>query len=487
MSVSDDYLMHMYDPHIVLPPFTPPDYTHHSTIRGSNAIYAIAVSPDSMMIASGDEGGVIQIWDRRSHEKRCIHGDCVVSSVCFSPDSRWLVSASRDRIVRKWDCGTGLAFGSPFLGHTSDVNSVCMDGQRIISGSSDRTIRIWSCDTHELIGAPIDAGSDSVHAVALSKNHIAAAVGLDVCVFDIETRQQVFSMRGHTDCVWTVAFSPDGSRIVTGSWDMSVRIWDVQTRRQTHTLDGHKNHVISVAFSSDGHWVSSGSIDTTVRVWNSQTGQPLSVPLRGSTYVRGVSFFPNTLQLISGIGDQIYIWYALYKWQKPSQQITTIHLSQLPTFSFENISLEGYPSVVSSCCSPDGSFYAASTLEGHVSIWIGERKLLWETNTLIHPIHLLQLSEKQLILSAPDGSTLSWDLLDGKPTNDNAISCGPQINASNFHNSNLSNDTVSWYPFDFDAGLWAYVDGYLISFRARRRIYYHFRFPRSPIDTTFLL
>jgi hypothetical protein len=74
------------------------------------------------------------------------------------------------------------------------------------------------------------------------------------------------------------------------------------------------------------------------------------------------------------------------KWQKPSQQITAIHLSRQPTSSGnDRISLQGHPSVISACCSPDGSLYAASTLDGHVSIWNGDRTLLWETNILSIP------------------------------------------------------------------------------------------------------
>jgi WD40 repeat protein len=149
MSASGDYRTHMYDPRIGLPPpatlVTPPQYNHSSTIQGSNPIYAIAVSSDSRLIASGDDSGVVQIWDSRSHERVGKAGkhDGTVNSVCFSPDSRWLVSGSRDKSIRMWDCRTGEAMGSPLLGHTGDVNSVCTDGQRIISGSDDKTIRIW--------------------------------------------------------------------------------------------------------------------------------------------------------------------------------------------------------------------------------------------------------------------------------------------------------------------------------------------------------
>jgi WD40 repeat protein len=234
-------------------------------------------------------------------------------------------------------------------------------------------------------------------------------------------------------------------------------------------MDGHTGVVRSIAFSPDGHWIASGSADKIVRIWNSQTGVLVGPPLEGHrSGVTSVSFSPDTLQFISGSLDgTIRIWSAQGKWQKPSQQISTIHLSQQPTFRDDRTSLEDQPSIISACCSPDGSFHASSTLEGHVSIWDMDRKLVWETNTSIHPIHLLRFSESQLVLSAPDGSSVSWELLNGKPIREEGIIRGPQLDAtraSDRQSPSMSDDTVSWFPFHFDVGLWAYVDSCLIRF-----------------------
>jgi WD40 repeat protein len=79
-------------------------------------------------------------------------------------------------------------------------------------------------------------------------------------------------MEGHSNWVFSVAFSPDGTRIVSGSSDKTMRIWDAQTGLQTTVLEGHSGPVYSVAFSPDGTRIVSGSLDETVRIWDAQTG-----------------------------------------------------------------------------------------------------------------------------------------------------------------------------------------------------------------------
>ena len=81
-----------------------------------------------------------------------------------------------------------------------------------------------------------------------------------------------------------MAFSPDGTRIVSGSADKTVRVWDADTGQPIgQPLTGHTDAVRSVAFSPDGKRIVSGSADKTVRVWDADTGQPIGPPLTGHT------------------------------------------------------------------------------------------------------------------------------------------------------------------------------------------------------------
>ncbi|TFL01175.1 WD40-repeat-containing domain protein, partial [Pterulicium gracile] len=94
-----------------------------------------------------------------------------------------------------------------------------------------------------------------------------------VRIWDVSTGEEKHKLDGHASTVTSVAFSPDGTRVVSCSYDKSVRIWDASTGEEKHKLDGHRDPVNSVAFSPDGKRVVSASQAKDVHLWNTITGK----------------------------------------------------------------------------------------------------------------------------------------------------------------------------------------------------------------------
>ena len=125
---------------------------------------------------------------------------------------------------------------------------------------------------------------------------------------------------GHPEAVRSVAFSPNGKTLITGSRDNTVKLWDITSGRELKTLSGHSDSVLSVAFSPDGKTLGSGSSDKTVKLWDSASGREVITLLgrssTGTFYLDGhseaissVTFSPDGKTLASGSFDRtIKLW-----------------------------------------------------------------------------------------------------------------------------------------------------------------------------------
>ncbi|MCI0456777.1 MAG: protein kinase, partial [Gemmataceae bacterium] len=287
-----------------------------------------------------------------------------VWSVAFSPDGKRLASASSDKSVKVWEAQTGQELFS-LQGHTDRVWSVAFnrDGKRLASASGDKTVKVWNAQTgQELLTFKGHTGE--VRSVTFSPDgkRLASGSGTwdatkqvyvagEVKVWEAQTGQELLTLKGHTEGVWSVAFSPDGKRLASGSWDNTVKVWEAQTGQELLSLKGQVGYPQGVTFSPDGKHLASALQDRTVKVWDSQTGQEL-LSLKGHTRgISGVAFSPDGKRLASASRDR-----TLKVWDSQTGQ--------------ELLSLKGHSGMVWSLAfSPDGKRLASASEDGTVKIW----------------------------------------------------------------------------------------------------------------------
>ena len=164
----------------------------------------------------------------------------------------------------------------------------------------------WRC-VHTLVGH-----SQAVTSIAFSPDGATLASGSEdktIEMWKLDAGKRWYTLTGHSDWVTCVAFSPDGATLASGGRDKTIQIWDLNKGKWWYALRGHEDRVYAVAFSRDGQVLASGSRDKTVQLWNLNKGRPMSALSGHAGGVEAVAFSPGGEFLASGSRDKtLQLW-----------------------------------------------------------------------------------------------------------------------------------------------------------------------------------
>ena len=330
---------------------------------GTWAERLIAVSDKIAAIS----GGKVHIWEAGATQPKELIIDGEINQaqdLSSSQDGRLLAVAYGPPyekrslckgIIKIWDWASESLLHN-LKGHKGTVNAIALsaEGTHLVSGSDDTTVRIWPLVEGGRRHAPLilEGHSNKVLSVAYSPDgtKVASTDG-DVHVWDPHTGTpliQILDTGSHI-----VRFSPDNQHIALAG-NEQIHIWKTEGKgRKVTTLEGHNTPIQSIAYSPDGQRIVSGAKCNTLRVWDAIYGGEnlLKIP----TYVSGtnaVAYTPDGSQIISG-GDERMIRL----WKSGRQAFITSLVSE-QTRSIDSLQYSG-----------DGSQLAVGSYDGTVSIW----------------------------------------------------------------------------------------------------------------------
>ena len=380
----------------------------YKLIPTGSPITSIAVSADAKRVATGDQNGVVRIWDMRSGlpiGQPLQAGRGYITSVAFSPNGTRIAAGGSDRMLHLWDSETGQLIAAHSQAHANYVAGATFspDGTNFATVGGDELLRVWDAltgtaikksviapdargtnlafspaddclivgltdgtlmilDTDRFVGKPLIRNED-FSSVAFSPDGRLIASGgggltyqqndNSVRVWNSKTGEALAVAVGHEAAVTKLAFSPDSQRIVSSSLDGTVRVWDSKTGRQVGSpLPGHRGPVRGVAFSADGALIASGGDDSVLRIWKGNPGRPIGISRNVGAVIRAVAVSPNDTAIVSnGKDNSLQLWSLATG--KPLGAAFNGHNGEVSTVAF----------------SPSGKQIVSGGADGIVQFW----------------------------------------------------------------------------------------------------------------------
>jgi hypothetical protein len=223
---------------------------------------------------------------------------------------------------------------------------------------------------------------------------------------------EIYDLKGHSDAVESVVFSPDGTLALSGSNDNTIKLWDVLTGEELRTYRGHQKCVTSLAFSPDGRFFVSGSRDNTAKLWNVQSGEEIRTFRRHSEWVTAVAYSPDGRFFATGSWD-----YNIKLWE-----VSTF--LELRTF-------RGHSNAVYAIdFSPDGNTIVSGGRDSKIHLWdVGTGNIISELKGHSGHVEAVAFNPdgRRVLSGGSDNSIKLWD-----------VEKGIELNSYHIHNGKVN-------------------------------------------------
>ncbi|MSQ96898.1 MAG: hypothetical protein EXR98_20415 [Gemmataceae bacterium] len=381
-----------------------PDGRPIAKLRGHTGnLVSVAFHPKGdRLLSAAFQDRTVRLWDLAQHKTiKAFPHPTTVNGVAFNPSDGSIFTACADGVIRVWDLDGALRL--QLAEHTASVNDIAFsaDGKRLVSASTDKTVIVWDGATGDLVHT-LEGHTLIVNCLAIHGRRIASADFLGVIrLWDSQTGSLIHAFPKLPNSVNRLAFGNDGKRLAAACIDQSIHILDTDPtaknlpEERSQVIRGHSDRIDGLAFSPFGNRLASASRDKTLRLWDPNRGidsRDHTLPALG----KSLAICPGRpIVAVAGQDNSIHLW----NWQTEVAGILRGHAGEVQGVAFAS----------------DGTLASLAT-DGKIGLWdISQEKMLREFATA-GPVSALKFHPwgHRLVTSDSEGVVQFWEAASGR-------------------------------------------------------------------------
>ncbi|KAG2743238.1 hypothetical protein P692DRAFT_201795091 [Suillus brevipes Sb2] len=276
-------------------------------------VQAVAVFPDRRRMVTGSLDKTLRLWDLETGVvlKKMEGHSSPLWALAVSRDGQMIASGDYIGKIIAWHGETGQSLIKPIKAHSNGILSIDFspDGT-VLATSAHDAVRFWRTKTWQMQGDPVKYGAYCIR-YSPSGELLAIATNKNIQIYNPGTREYVTSFKGHTKWNLSLTWMPDGTRLLSGGDhdDPTIREWDPLTWQQVgHPWEGHTSNIYAIAIDPTGTLVASASDDKHVRLWRLSDQQTIAV-FKHSSPLTCVTFSVDGRHVLSGgVDNKSSVW-----------------------------------------------------------------------------------------------------------------------------------------------------------------------------------